>query len=416
MTLADARSDALCCENRCAVEPCFFRSMPTIVKNATDAPIRMMKNVAIFDEPGIFILAIPFDRQSSHPCDMRDSNTPRIHLVFGFQTALQILRSLDRETVDKRRYSRIVSHDADATSVHRTSSALPRGVPSKPDLSRAFDRLCLEHPGLEFDMPAHLLIGSGSRCRSSDRAVAHLCKSAIPRRALCRLDDSVVLASPNLALCQMASRIHDSIALLQLLWEACGTYGTPLTGPVSFAETAYELRPLTSLRAFCSRNSHLNGAAKIARMLKYMAGGSASPRETGLALLLGLPGRYGGYNLGIPIMNHEVKASRKAWEMSGKRSFRLDLCWPEARIDVEYERPRAREVIRPDDQAALQSDDFATERSARRPINQPTGQPVSQAFGVQCQVFRRMRQARLENAAFRKKSGIRLTVSACFCL
>lgn len=283
---------------------------------------------------------IPFDRQSSHPCDMRDSNTPRIHLVFGFQTALQILRSLDRETVDKRRYSRIVSHDADAASVHRTSSALPRGVPSKPDLSRAFDRLCLEHPGLEFDMPAHLLIGSGSRCRSSDRAVAHLCKSAIPRRALCRLDDSVVLASPNLALCQMASCIHDSIALLQLLWEACGTYGTPLAGPVSFAETAYELQPLTSLtslRAFCSRNSHLNGAAKIARMLKYVAGGSASPRETGLALLLGLPGRYGGYNLGIPIMNHEVKASRKAWEMSGKRSFRLDLCWPEARIDVEYQ-------------------------------------------------------------------------------
>lgn len=189
-------------------------------------------------------------------------------------------------------------------------------------------------------MPAHLLIGSGSRCRSSDRAIAHLCQAEIPRRALCRLNASTVLASPNLALCQIAARPQDPIALLQLLWEACGTYGTPLTGPASFAETAFDLLPLTSLRslrAFCSRNSHLNGAAKIARMLKYVADGSASPRETGLALLLGLPFRYGGYNLGIPIMNHEVKASKKAWEMSGKRSFFLDLSWPEARINVEYQ-------------------------------------------------------------------------------
>lgn len=164
-------------------------------------------------------------------------------------------------------------------------------------------------------MPAHLLIGSGSRCRSNDRAIAHLCQAEIPRRALCRLNASTVLASPNLALCQMAARPRDPIALLQLLWEACGTYGTPLAGPASFAETAFDLLPLTSLRslrAFCSRNSHLNGAAKIARMLKYVADGSASPRETGLALLLGLPFRYGGYNLGIPIMNHEVKASKKA--------------------------------------------------------------------------------------------------------
>lgn len=158
--------------------------------------------------------AIPFDRQSFQLCDMRDSKTSRIHLAFGFQTALQIFRSLDREAADKRRYSRIVSHDADAAVVRGTSPALPHSVPSKPDLSRAFDRLRLEHPGLEFDMPAHLLIGSGSRCRSSDRAIAHLCQAEIPRRALCRLNASTVLASPNLALCQMAARPRDPIALL----------------------------------------------------------------------------------------------------------------------------------------------------------------------------------------------------------
>ena len=168
-----------------------------------ETPARSSKPKGKTGDPMRSDNAIPFDRKSFQLCDMRDSKTPRIHLAFGFQTALQIFRSLDREAADKRRYSRIVSHDADAAVVRGTSPTLPCGVPSKPDLSRAFDRLRLEHPGLEFDMPAHLLIGSGSRCRSNHRAIVHLCQAEIPRRALCRLNASTVLASPNLALCQM---------------------------------------------------------------------------------------------------------------------------------------------------------------------------------------------------------------------
>ena len=36
-------------------------------------------------------------------------------------------------------------------------------------------------------------------------------------------------------------------------------------------------------------------------------------------------------------MNWEVEASKEAYEISGKRSFRCDLCWPDAKIDVEYQ-------------------------------------------------------------------------------
>lgn len=264
-----------------------------------------------------------------------------LQLAFGFQTALHVLRSLERESVDGRRLCRAVASDARIAAANRDSaSLLPCGVPPREELARALDRLRMAHPGLELDEPAHLLIGSGSRCRPSRIAISHLCRAKIPRRSFYRLDANTVYAAPNLALCQIASGIRDPIRLLMLIWEACGSYATPITGSSSFAETAFDMPALSSVRslgAFCSGNSFLNGAAKISRVLRYAADGSASPRETGLALLLGLPERYGGYNLGIPLMNHEVDASREARRLSGRRSFRLDLCWPEARIDLEYQ-------------------------------------------------------------------------------
>ncbi len=41
--------------------------------------------------------------------------------------------------------------------------------------------------------------------------------------------------------------------------------------------------------------------------------------------------------MGIPQMNYEVKATAAARAISGKGSFRCDLCWPEAKLDVEYQ-------------------------------------------------------------------------------
>ncbi len=105
-------------------------------------------------------------------------------------------------------------------------------------------------------------------------------------------------------------------------------------------ETAYNVPALSSTRellAFLARNLSLGGAGKLARAMAYIADCSASPRETKQALVLGLPHRYGGYGLGIPHMNFEVKANPAVRAMTGKRSFRLDLCWPGAKLDVEYQ-------------------------------------------------------------------------------
>ncbi|MDU5069348.1 MULTISPECIES: DUF559 domain-containing protein [Eggerthella] len=94
---------------------------------------------------------------------------------------------------------------------------------------------------------------------------------------------------------------------------------------------------MRSLRSFVSLNPSIAGARIVARVLPYLADGSASPRETKQALVLGLPTSYGGYGLGIPRMNYEVKAIAGARTTSGRSSFRCDLCWPDAKLDVEYQ-------------------------------------------------------------------------------
>lgn len=88
---------------------------------------------------------------------------------------------------------------------------------------------------------------------------------------------------------------------------------------------------------YLKRANDMPGVAKARRALKYLADGSASPKESQLALLLGLPCVMGGYGLGVPRMNEEitfVKGSRKATDSDMNY---VDLYWPEAKLAVEYD-------------------------------------------------------------------------------
>ena len=182
----------------------------------------------------------------------------------------------------------------------------------------------------------HVLVGKRAGCRVNKRLVSHLCTGTLPRQPFVRIAEDLYAAVPNLALCQKAALEKDAVALLLLLWEACGTYQTSATG---FAER-YQMTPATTFRSlalFVASNTTVRGARKIARLLRYVSAYAASPREAQLALLLGLPLLYGGYNLGIPQMNWRVEAKGEARSIARRGHFRCDLCWPEARIDVEYQ-------------------------------------------------------------------------------
>ena len=185
---------------------------------------------------------------------------------------------------------------------------LPDSAPSSTKLRSVLERLEANHPGLHLERPVHLVVRKVSNYRGTELGKFHACTKAFSGKSLLRLDD-VLVSTPELALVQAATQEKNLVALLELGWELCGSYRTARTS----LQHAYQVDPLTttkSLQDFASRNASLDGAGKVARILPYFADGSASPRETKLALILGLPMMHGGQGLGIPSMNHEVFGER----------------------------------------------------------------------------------------------------------
>lgn len=55
-----------------------------------------------------------------------------------------------------------------------------------------------------------------------------------------------------------------------------------------------------------------------------------------MALLLGLPARYGGYGLGMPEMNAKVLIPAKFSKRTTYREYHCDLYWSEQNVAIEY--------------------------------------------------------------------------------
>lgn len=75
---------------------------------------------------------------------------------------------------------------------------------------------------------------------------------------------------------------------------------------------------------------------KAKTAIRYVCDGSASPMETCLALLLGLPARYGGYGLGMPEMNAKVLIPARLGKRTTYREYHCDLYWSEQNVAIEY--------------------------------------------------------------------------------
>lgn len=244
-------------------------------------------------------------------------------ICFSHDTALRIAR---RRGTDRLR----------AKPSTRRGTTPPGNAPGAHNADRTARSLERAYPGLVLPRPLHILIAGDEYSRSAEPCVVHHCSKTFSAGSLLQLGGRTALCRPELAFIQMASVLRNDIALLELGFELCGTYRTESTA----SATAYNVPPLTtarSIRAFTERNSSLAGTRAIARVLPYLVDGSASPRETKLALMLSLPHARGGYGLDVPSMNRVVYADAGARAVSGRASFRCDLCWATAKLDVEYQ-------------------------------------------------------------------------------
>ena len=252
---------------------------------------------------------------------MPSTNKRSTSVFFGGKTALYMTRA-----------ALVAGHSMSPSSIR----TLPASVPSQAAVAAALERAQVELPGMQVQEAAQVLVGTRSRPHSNSVFAPSVCTATLPSGAFWRLASGVYVATPALCFVRAATRGSSDIALVELGCELCGTYATACTG----TGDAFDVTPVATLgelRAFAQRCTNVGGARRAARLLRYVVEGSASPRETKLALVLGLPHRYGGFGLGMPCMNYEVEASREASLIAQRRSFRCDLCWPQALLDVEYQ-------------------------------------------------------------------------------
>ena len=243
-------------------------------------------------------------------------------IVFSGRSALQILRAIQVRGIERTGSTRAV----------RLSPHAPR----EREVRAAVERVETAFPGLRLDRPVQLLAGAGAHCNANPLYSVSACSSPLSKGSLLCVGEGIFACCAELVFASMAGRGMDDVALLELGFELCGTYCTSLT----CSNERYNANPLSSSRAlesFTKRNARVKGAARARQLVGFVADGSASPRETKLALVLGLPTVWGGSGLGMPVMNYEVVADRQASLIARRTSFRCDLCWPSERMDVEYQ-------------------------------------------------------------------------------
>lgn len=261
----------------------------------------------------------------------RLSQTGRMSIYLTYDTALRFWDLLGRPPK--------ASH---------ASCRLDSLSPGKPDLED-FDRLRILAARLFGARSSHLLappldivVGRvGDRVYQGSVA-CHLWSGAIPAGSFQRVGSGLFVATPEHCFLERTRRRHDSrsdacLDVVRTGFYVCGDYAL-LERKADDEGLSCRLR-LSTPRALGRYlgDVEVRGTRLAADLLEYVVEGSASPRETALAMQLVLPHRLGGFHLAKPLLNYRVDIPRSLRTQAGPRSYRIDLCYPRARVAVEYD-------------------------------------------------------------------------------
>ena len=177
-----------------------------------------------------------------------------------------------------------------------------------------------------------LFCSAGARSRAT-WAQVHTNSAPLPSNSLIQLSDHVMIASPELCFIQIAETMPREKLVLAGC-ELCGTYAQ--VGPGRVLVQRPQLTSIQRIRALLPKTAG-EKVSKPAKALPLVLERAASPWEAKVALLLTLPSAWGGYGLPAPELNAEIPLADEARRLYHHRTCRLDLYWPEACFDVEYD-------------------------------------------------------------------------------
>lgn len=169
----------------------------------------------------------------------------------------------------------------------------------------------------------HVIVPSKGERKAVGGIISHVCTTPLPPASVQLVKSGVGVASVALCVALM-SRTLDDRRLIRFLYELCATYRVN--------DYLHAYKPLANrdgLRTELMELREFQSSGRVLGLLDYVADGSASPRETDLAMLAWLPHRLGGYGLPLGMMNTVLRV--------GASERRCDLLFPRARVGVEYD-------------------------------------------------------------------------------
>lgn len=92
-----------------------------------------------------------------------------------------------------------------------------------------------------------------------------------------------------------------------------------------------------AIEAFIHANPGIKGVKEARRALPWVTEGAASPPEAFLAMVFGLPHRYGGFQLPDLAVNRRLRPSRKAQQIARRATLVPDILFADARLAIEYD-------------------------------------------------------------------------------
>lgn len=236
-------------------------------------------------------------------------------ILLTHSTALELLRDTRRNSMARPKVQRIAFQPD-----------LPRG-------KREWDELISSPVLLGASSPLHIAVRhEGKRSRTS-RAVYHPLRREPPERGFFKAANGIYFSNPEYCFLQMADMLPLA-KLIELGYEFCGTY---VRDDRPNRSTTYGVEPATSLLRlsnFLKANAGRSQVRIARRALHYVQGGSNSPMETILTMLLCLPRSMGGYNLPFPQLNERVRVRLPDGETAERF---CDLYWRKLRLAFEYD-------------------------------------------------------------------------------
>jgi len=220
---------------------------------------------------------------------------------------------------------------------HDLSSTQPARVISAKEASASDDVLSLLEPiGIEClgSDPIMLLVGSSESRRRLRGIECIVWSGELPSGSLRRIATGVYVSSPEMCFLQYCAG-HSVQRSIQYGMELCGSYAVGQDGKGA----EYNRERLTTpakLASFIEKCEGNRGVRTARRSLEHILGGSASPLETIVVMLMCMPVRYGGYGLPAPNLNMKLAMSEQASAIAGKHYFKCDLFWPERNVALEY--------------------------------------------------------------------------------